>query len=277
MLSLTLWDKQILQKEQLNANLVNAGQQLLRKAHTSQTGLRDTSYLCERLIWCSQPQGFVQIIFISKNHWACLSNKFCSDPEEVELYDSLQSPVLPDGDVATQASVILRSDCRSIKIKTVNVQQQIGGVDCGLFALAFACDLCNGRDPCTRIYYQSKLRSHYEKCLSCEVITSFPSRGRPMKSRLIDEVVVDVYCVCRQPERLPMACCDRCTEWFHCSCVSIPDEVFADDRIKWICQECHSELHHYCKNQSPPLIQISIHYSTIMCYLKMVLCDHCHV
>ena len=67
-LSLTLWDKQILQKEQLNANLVNSGQLLLRKAHSLQTGLQDTSYLRDLLIWRSEPQGFVQIIFISSSY-----------------------------------------------------------------------------------------------------------------------------------------------------------------------------------------------------------------
>ena len=259
-LSLTLLDEQVLLNEPLNANLVNAGQRLLKKSHVSQNGLQDTSLLYELHRWRSLPLSFVQLLFTSNNHWVCISNKF-SGTGEVYLYDSAQSALTPDGDIASQACAILRSSGKAITIKTVNTQQQQGVSDCGLFALAFACDLCQGRDPCTRIYYQSKLRSHYRSCLLCEAISVFPSRGTCKPMSVIDEAMVDIFCVCRLPEKLPMACCDVCNEWFHNSCVTIPSEVFAADvDIKWICNECQSELEVFgsCSamdfQTAPPLI-----------------------
>ena len=40
------------------------------------------------------------------------------------------------------------------------VQKQLGASGCGLFALAFAADLCHGLDPANRSYDQAKIREH---------------------------------------------------------------------------------------------------------------------
>ena len=40
------------------------------------------------------------------------------------------------------------------------VQKQVGASGCGLFALAFAADLCHGLDPTNRSYDQAKIREH---------------------------------------------------------------------------------------------------------------------
>ncbi|CAF3975988.1 unnamed protein product [Rotaria sordida] len=46
-----------------------------------------------------------------------------------------------------------------------NVQQHIGGHDCGLFALAFATSLCYGDIPSSLFYDQKSLRNHYVNCI----------------------------------------------------------------------------------------------------------------
>lgn len=69
----------------------------------------------------------------------------------------------PGETVVQQVCAILCSQAKNITINVVNVQQQVGSSECGLFALAFASDLCGGRDPYTRVYYESKLRSHLKK------------------------------------------------------------------------------------------------------------------
>lgn len=60
------------------------------------------------------------------------------------------------------------------------------------------------------------------------------------EKRTADISVINVYCVCRQPKRLPMACCDQCLEWYHSECVTIPDEIFSDMGKKWFCRR-HAE------------------------------------
>ena len=147
----------------------------------------------------------------------------------------------PCGFIVQQLCAILHSQSEAITIKVIDVQQQTGCSDCGLFALAFAADLVENKDPFTRSYFQSKLRGHLNKCFDAEKISTFPSRSRRVpEKRTADISVINVYCVCRQPERLPMACCDQCLEWYHSECVTIPDEIFSDMGKKWFCRR-HAE------------------------------------
>ena len=61
-------------------------------------------------------------------------------------------------------------------------QIQRGGVDCGLFALAFACDLANGNGPSEIAYCQSGMRQHLIRCLENEHFQPFPCQKRLQKS-----------------------------------------------------------------------------------------------
>jgi hypothetical protein len=241
-LSLTKLDEEILLGSgELNADHMYGGQLLLKRRYPLQQGLKDTSYLSDKLLWSSKPVSFVQIIHVGTNHWACLSNKYCSS-DEVELYDSLHSSRDPDESVIRQVCAILKSPAKKITVKVINVQQQCGSTQCGLFALAFASDLCADRDPFTRVYFESKFRSHLLKCFVAQEIDSFPSRERKnLPERSVTEVSLNLFCVCRQPEELPMVSCDRCCEWYHKGCMSIPEEVFSDPSIKWFCESCGFE------------------------------------
>ena len=232
---------------ELTADHISGGHVLLRKLHPQQEGLNDTSYLCDKLVWKSKPVNFVQIFHVGGNHWACLSNKFCTQENEVELFDSFHSLHGADYTVLEQTCTILRSTAKDIRISIVNVQQQSGSTQCGLYALAFAADLCEDRDPFSRVYYESRFRSHLLKSFVSEEIAPFPSRGRKSVSeeRLIEVCVTGVFCVCRFPEKLPMACCDACSEWYHCSCVAIPSDVFSDPNKKWWCDRCNPGI--FCR------------------------------
>ena len=50
-------------------------------------------------------------------------------------------------------------------VEMAPVQQQVGGKDCGLFAVAFATELANGGDPVKVQYDQCAMREHYYSCL----------------------------------------------------------------------------------------------------------------
>ena len=65
----------------LTANHISAANILLKKQFPLQNGLKDTHYLATKHQWDSSPQDFVQIIFITPGHWACLSNNLV--PETV--------------------------------------------------------------------------------------------------------------------------------------------------------------------------------------------------
>ena len=53
-------------------------------------------------------------------------------------------------------------------------QRQLGSSDCGLFALAFATDLCHGLDPLTRSYNQKDIRQHYVNWSGIRENSTFP-------------------------------------------------------------------------------------------------------
>ena len=56
------------------------------------------------------------------------------------------------------------SSSKEIMINYVNVQQQSGGSDCGLFAIAFATCLCESQNPSLVYFCQKQMRSHLMSC-----------------------------------------------------------------------------------------------------------------
>ena len=237
-LSLTKADRQVLvDGGWLSANHISAANVLLKKAFPSQNGLQDTCYLEYKLQWNSKPEDFVQILHINKNHWVCVSNKFSGS--SVDLYDSLHTNPKVGDSIVRQVCTILASPQSSFALNVVNVQCQQGYSDCGLFAVAMAYDLCAGKDPFQLFYDQARFRTHLESCFHQEMITDFASVNQTRrKKRVINHLSVDVHCICRQPERLPMVCCDTCSSWYHEGCVQIPKVVFEQHHASWNCFKC---------------------------------------
>lgn len=58
------------------------------------------------------------------------------------------------------------------------VQRQVGGDDCGLFAVAFAEAVCRGDDPELLRFDQGKMRQHLEQCFVSGIMTAFPLLAR---------------------------------------------------------------------------------------------------
>ena len=53
-------------------------------------------------------------------------------------------------------------------------------------------------------------------------------------------LTIDVFCCCRLPEFVGeerMAACEKCHEWYvyHCSCENVPNEVFNEKDVLWLC------------------------------------------
>ena len=67
---------------------------------------------------------------------------------KVYLFDSLATSSHEDwpDDIFLDIASIYKCDRRYLSIEQLPVQQQDGNVDCGLFALAFAIESCQGGD-----------------------------------------------------------------------------------------------------------------------------------
>jgi len=66
----------------------------------------------------------------------------------------------------------------SILFINEKVQKQINASDCGLFALAFATDLCHGVDPQTQAYDQENRCAHDVSCLKSQEMVPFPKTSQ---------------------------------------------------------------------------------------------------
>ena len=74
------------------------------------------------------------------------------------------------------------------------VHQQNGIVDCGVFAIAFATDLCHGFD-------QKKMRRHLISCLEKKRFQPFPKIQGTVNINAREFITIKVYCSCRLPEK----------------------------------------------------------------------------
>ena len=120
------------------------------------------------------------------------------------------------------------------------VQRQIGINDCGLFALAFATDLCHGLDPVNQKYEQKSMRQHYVRCLENGAMVPFPKTTRRVPFHIsCNKSSVAIYCLCRMPydKEEYVQCSYRCRAWYHTSCVNIPEWAINSNR-KWKCGKC---------------------------------------
>ena len=120
----------------------------------------------------------------------------------------------------------------------------MGTLDCGLFSIAFAVELCVGRDPVRAFFDQKKMRQHLYECLLAGIIRPFPqtrqstnqlSAVHPRTQRLCYEL----FCYCQMPEIYDNMGSVMTGLWVHNACAGLKDadlhEMFNNS---WQCSEC---------------------------------------
>ena len=131
---------------------------------------------------------------------------------------------------------LVKTPNKHITLTFPDVQQQTGGVDCGLFVLAFAYTLCDGGIPEKMTYKQHALRSHFRDCLIKKKITTFPADPITKFSSKPLLKTFKVYCLCRLLDFGDgMIKCCQCLERFHWSCVQVDEDTLPS---KWYCAIC---------------------------------------
>ena len=190
----------------------------------------------------------MQILHVaSEEHWILL---YRGVSEEVNLCDSLFR-----GENNEYPEDILKSICRiaacsraSLRINCLPVQQQGNAIDCGIFVIAFATDICFHIDPCQSSYDHGKMREHLLTCLQLDEFTPFPKIKRRVKRSRSYHLYENIYCICRQnftesdtdnPDFF-MARCMECYDWYHKKCMNINKIVFLSEKEhkKWKCSQC---------------------------------------
>ena len=168
--------------------------------------------------------------------------------DEVFIYDSLINLNVKGDKISFPIRVeqttcqLLRTNLDFINMRVVDVQQQRGGRDCGLFAIIFAVALCLGKDPIQSVIKQTMLRKALTDCFEQKDISTLLDavsfKPNPSNTnRILYQWVCKVLCHCRMPddEEL-MVPCSSCRQWYHGSCES---GDFLDPQ--WICIKCNKK------------------------------------
>ena len=139
----TLRDKdiEILENGWLTDEHMLKANNVFKRDYPSVDGLQDT-LLQQNFSWDIPTSEFVQILHVNGNHWITISNIGVPD-SSVNVYDSLYSGI----NQATKELIAKYVHKDKVKINIINVQQQENESDCGVFAIAFAKCLLEGKDP----------------------------------------------------------------------------------------------------------------------------------
>ena len=186
---------------------------------------------------------FVQILHVHNSHWSVVSNIGCEDGV-VNYYDSMYPSV---SSVTMQLiATLVFSPASELEVRIMDVGQQSNGSDCGVLAIAFAFDICCGKDPCSVRFDHKSIRHHLTKCLEDCKFTRFPVLGERSFCGIKRVQKTELHCSCRLPEKAgdKMAECEACKIWYHQHCMDIPSEVFDSSDVPWKCKACNDALRH---------------------------------
>ena len=213
-------DKNILlHGQKLTDKHISACQKLLKKQFPQVDGLLDTILLSNNDIPCPPTQEALQMHHIP-GHWVMS----CSFGGNVTVYDSANTTLTPPlrRQLARVYSLLASGPDKLIEVTVKRCQKQIGGNDCGLFAVANAVALLRGVDPATVKFQQPKMRQHLQECLEKHVLTMFPhSTSNPTTLPTVSrKEIVSLHCFCKKhyPGSKTFQC-SSCKVTFHTMCV----------------------------------------------------------
>ena len=157
----------LLNGEDLCDNLINAAMKLLNRdiPHVS---FQSSTLHGNMLEYC--PFETIHVHHNGQGHF-CTSSSIGG---VVTLYDSLKQP--PTSELLTQITSLYSPDpsiVPQINITRIECKQK-GVNDCGLFALAYAVDIAEGRNPAKFKYDQEKFRDHLFNCFMAHKLMPFP-------------------------------------------------------------------------------------------------------
>ena len=179
----------------LSDNVINAMQKMIATEYKNTNGLQD-SVLGQTLnfkIYKSKP--FVQVLHDGSLHWVTISTYGC-EKGEVNLMDSMFK-----GAIALQTKrqicAIMHCEEEKIRIKVLPIQQQSNGVDCGVYAIAYALCIASEQDPSTISFEQVSMRNNILQSLKDNKLLPFKTNLKPVKRCKQKSIEMDIFCSCR--------------------------------------------------------------------------------
>jgi len=130
---------------------------------------------------------------------------------------------------------LVRTEEEELAYHIASCQKQDNNYDCGIFAIAFAVSLANGKNPSQITYDPVQLRPHYIDCLNNNELTEFPTKSNMSRRSLGATEKIAIYCTCRRTDYWDMIECGNCQKRYHKMCVkNLPKRA----TTKWNCVQC---------------------------------------
>ena len=131
----------------------------------------------------------VQILNENNKHWLCVCT-MSSLPDTIDIYDSHRMKGI-SMHVIKQYGLLLNSQEKTIFLRAMQAQQQLGSIDCGLFTIANATELCFRLQPSHAVY---EIVECLINCFSHHKLLPFPKQTVETKPTLLSTTEVKVYC-----------------------------------------------------------------------------------
>jgi len=154
----------------------------------------------------------------------------------VNVFDSYQTGINLTFPAKEAIAAMIKSNDKVIRLNFPVIQQQPDTSSCGLFALANAYTLCEGKDPVSINYDVNKMRSHFLSCIFNKEFNAFPSTKSRSLSRTSCVETFSIHCICHLPDNgTGMICCNKCKEKYHTICIGLDSDL---KQKTWYCINC---------------------------------------
>ena len=154
------------------------------------------------------------------------------------MYDSMY-PSVSSGSIKLIANLMF-SPAKQLVVRMMDVGRQSNSSDCGVLSIAFAYNICSGKDPCKIRYDHRSIRQHLADCLE-KCLSHFPEVGERRTVGVRHTQSVDLHCSCCLEQRKKAIKWSSVTSARHGTtqhCMDIPD-VFDDEKdVPWKCKSC---------------------------------------
>ena len=161
--------------EELTDLEINFAQQLLKQQCQHSNGLCST-LLQEKgsKLTKDSVKNRAQIIYCqNRKHWV-VATTINSECNTIKVYDSLFRYL--DQDSLQTIENLFQYDDVIPEVKMMQCRKQVGGKDCGIYAIAFSVALALGVNPSRQTFKQDMMRAHLVNCFKKECFSLFPCK-----------------------------------------------------------------------------------------------------
>ena len=194
-------------------------------------------------------QKWIQIINIHNNHWVMAAQGFGINPNNVLLYDSLDTTE-PHPHVVYCIDQLCKTPIGKLTISLMPCQVQKDGFNCGVYSIAFSTALAFNLNPSEMRLDTARMRDHLRECLLLKKMEPFPVLKSTISCKNLRPkkiVSFDLFCKCQMPWYDPdcvvkryklLVVCKTCKLSFHDGCEKIPKKALKSTKVDWICSTC---------------------------------------